>query len=233
MKRFIDLSLSSLALLIFSPIFIFLIFIIWIQDFKNPIYSAPRIGKNRKKFIMYKLRSMNINASLSGVESTSTDDKRITKIGKITRKFKLDEISQLINVFLGSMSLVGPRPNTPKGIENYTKLEQELLSIKPGITDFASIIFSDEGEILKNSENPDLDYDKLIRPRKSILGIFYLKNSSLIIDFYLCIITLISIFSKKIALKLIERILKTLNADEEIIKIASRAEKLRPMSPPK
>ena len=233
MKRFIDLSLSSLALLIFSPIFIFLIFIIWIQDFKNPIYSAPRIGKNRKKFIMYKLRSMNINASLSGVESTSTDDKRITKIGKITRKFKLDEISQLINVFLGSMSLVGPRPNTPKGIENYTKLEQELLSIKPGITDFASIIFSDEGEILKNSKDPDLDYDKLIRPRKSILGIFYLKNSSLIIDFYLCIITLISIFSKKIALKLIERILKTLNADEEIIKIASRAEKLRPMSPPK
>ncbi|MFL2746760.1 MAG: sugar transferase [Gammaproteobacteria bacterium] len=233
MKRFIDLSLSFLALLIISPIFIFLIFIIWIQDFKNPIYSAPRIGKNSKKFIMYKLRSMNINASLSGVESTSTDDKRITKIGKIIRKFKLDEISQLINVFLGSMSLVGPRPNTPKGIENYTKLEQELLSVKPGITDFASIIFSDEGEILKNSENPDLDYDKLIRPRKSILGIFYLKNYSLIIDFYLCIITLISIFSKKIALKLIERILKTLNADEEIIKIASRTEKLRPMSPPK
>lgn len=233
MKRFIDLSLSFLALLIISPIFIFLIFIIWIQDFKNPIYSAPRIGKNSKKFIMYKLRSMNTNASLSGVESTSTDDKRITKIGKIIRKFKLDEISQLINVFLGSMSLVGPRPNTPKGIENYTKLEQELLSVKPGITDFASIIFSDEGEILKNSENPDLDYDKLIRPRKSILGIFYLKNSSLIIDFYLCIITLISIFSKKITLKLIERVLITLNADEEIIKIASRTEKLRPMSPPK
>lgn len=232
MKRFIDFSLSFSALLIFSPIFIFLIFIIWIQDFKNPIYSAPRMGKNSKKFIMYKLRSMNINASLSGVESTSSDDKRITKIGKIIRKFKLDEISQLINVFLGSMSLVGPRPNTPKGIENYTKLEQELLSVKPGITDFASIIFSDEGEILKNSKDPDLDYDKLIRPRKSILGIFYLKNSSLIIDFYLCIITLISIFSKKIALKLIKKILNTLNADEEIIKIASRAEKLRPMSPP-
>ncbi len=233
MKRFIDLSSSFLALLIFSPIFVFLIFIIWIQDFKNPIYSAPRMGKNSKKFIMYKLRSMKVNASLSGVESTSSDDKRITKIGKIIRKFKLDEISQLINVFLGSMSLVGPRPNTPKGIENYTKLEKELLSVKPGITDFASIIFSDEGEILKNSKDPDLDYDKLIRPRKSILGIFYLKNSSLIIDFYLCIITLISIFSKKLALKLIEKILNTLNADEEIIKIASRAEKLTPMSPPK
>tara|TARA_A100001011_G_scaffold224751_1_gene232704 strand:- start:5243 stop:5944 length:702 start_codon:yes stop_codon:yes gene_type:complete len=233
MKRFIDLFLSFFGLLIFSPILIFFIFLIWMQDFKNPIYSAPRIGKNSKKFFMYKLRSMNVNASHSGVESTSSNDKRITKIGRIIRKFKIDEISQLINVFLGSMSLVGPRPNTSKGVESYTKLEQELLKVKPGITDFASIVFSDEGEILKDSKDPDLDYDKLIRPRKSILGIFYLNNSNLIIDFCLCIITLTSIFSKKRALEQLKRILKILNADEEIIKIASRGEKLMPMNPPK
>jgi lipopolysaccharide/colanic/teichoic acid biosynthesis glycosyltransferase len=107
---------------------------------------------------------------LPGVDSTSSSDNRITPIGKIVRKFKLDELPQLFHVLTGKMSLVGPRPNVWNDVKIYTKEEKELLSIKPGITDFSSIIFSDEGDILSNYKNPDLKYNQLIRPWKSRLG---------------------------------------------------------------
>lgn len=232
MKRVLDLFFSSFGLLIFSPFLISLIILIWIQDFKNPIYSSVRIGKNKKEFLMYKLRSMRINSDRSGVESTSSNDMRITEIGKIIRNLKMDELSQLINVFFGSMSLVGPRPNTLKGVSKYTQLEKKLLEMKPGITDFASIVFSDEGDILKSSNDPDLDYDKLIRPRKSLLGLFYVKNSSILIDVCLCLITVTAIFSRKKGLFLLGGLLKFLKADKSLIDIASRVEKLEPMAPP-
>ena len=121
---------------------------------------------------MYKLRTMIINADSTGVDSTSSNDNRITSVGKFIRKFKIDEISQLINVLLGDMSLVGPRPNVLREILMYTDLEKELLTVKPGITDFASIVFSDEGEILSDSDDPDIDYNQLIRPGKGYLGNF-------------------------------------------------------------
>ena len=121
---------------------------------------------------MIKLRSMIVNAEKSKVDSTSSNDPRITKIGKIIRKLKLDELSQLFNVFIGEMSLVGPRPNVKRETDLYTKVEKNLLSVKPGITDFASIIFSDESEILKNVDDPDISYNQLIRPWKSRLGLF-------------------------------------------------------------
>lgn len=232
MKRIFDIIFSLIGLIIFSPFFIILIFLIWIQDLKNPIYSATRVGKKNKKFTMYKLRSMKIYADTSGVESTAVDDKRITKVGKVIRRFKMDELSQLINVFFGSMSLVGPRPNTLKGVRNYSQEEIKLLDIKPGITDFASIVFSDEGDILKSSLNPDLDYEKLIRPRKSLLGLFYVKKSNNFLDLILCLVTLVAIFSRPKALYLIVIILRYLEADDELIMIGSRKEKLFPLSHP-
>ena len=166
----------------FAPILIPVIILIWIQDFKNPFYIAPRVGLNGKLFKMIKLRSMIINADSSGVDSTSNNDTRITIVGKFIRKFKLDELSQIYNVLIGDMSFVGPRPNVKNETDLYTNEEKVLITVKPGITDFSSIVFSDEGEILSNSVDPNIDYNQLIRPGKSMLGIFYVNNNNLILD---------------------------------------------------
>ena len=226
MKRFTDLIISFLGLVLLSPVILPILIIVWLQDFHNPFYVASRVGKNEKIFKMIKLRSMKINADKSGVDSTSSNDSRITTVGKFIRKFKLDEISQLINVFIGDMSLVGPRPNVKRETDLYTLEEKHLLSVKPGITDFSSIVFSDEGDILKDSDDPDLDYNQLIRPWKSRMGIFYIKNKSLGLDLSLIFLTIISIFSRDLALKKINKILVRLNADKNLINIAKRNSKL-------
>ncbi len=191
------------------------------------------MGKNYKPFKMYKLRSMYKGADNSGVLSTSSNDNRITPIGKIIRKIKLDEISQLINVFIGNMSLVGPRPQVISHINNeYTNVEKELLIVKPGITDFSSIVFSDEAEILKNSLNPDLDYNQLIRPWKSRLGILYIRHQSILLDIKLILLTIISIISKEKALNGINKILLKFSVDKKLIEVAKRKNQLTPYPPP-
>lgn len=207
-------------------------FLVWINDFGNPFYTAMRVGKDEKKFKMFKLRSMIVNADKTGVDSTSNNDMRITRIGKFIRKFKMDELSQLINVLLGDMSLVGPRPNVQRETDLYTKSEKKLLLVRPGITDISSIVFSDEGEILSNSKDPDIDYNQLIRPGKGYLGIFYIENQSFLLDIKLIFITLITIFNRNLALKNISKLLKKYNASESLIRIAERKEKLVPSPPP-
>lgn len=232
MKRIIDILASFFGLLLLSPILVPLLLLVWLQDFSNPFYIAPRVGKNEKIFKMFKLRSMKVNADKSGVDSTSSNDNRITKVGKFIRKFKLDELSQLINVFIGDMSLVGPRPNVKRETDLYTKAEKGLLKVKPGITDFSSIIFSDEGDILENSSDPDLDYNKLIRPWKSRLGLFYIENSNLIMDLKLIFLTIVAILSRETALSYIVKILLKKNASKNLIIVASRKEELVPFPPP-
>ena len=232
MKRFIDITLSLFGLVLFSPILFPVILVIWIQDWHSPFYIAPRVGKNEKIFNIVKLRSMIINADKSGVDSTSSNDKRITSIGRFIRKYKLDELSQLWNVFKGDMSLVGPRPNVKRETDLYTNEEKLLLSIKPGITDFSSIVFSDENDILKDQTDPDIAYNQLIRPRKSMLGIFYVNNESLLVDISLIWITAIAIISKQAAIRSTVTILKSLKANEFLLEIAKREKDLVPMPPP-
>ena len=125
MKRFTDLIISLFGLILLSPIILPVLLIVWLQDFHNPFYVAPRVGKNEKIFKMIKLRSMKINADKSGVDSTSSNDSRITSVGRFIRKIKLDEISQLINVLFGDMSLVGPRPNV-KEKQTYILLKKNF-----------------------------------------------------------------------------------------------------------
>jgi len=175
---------------------------------------------------------MIVNADKSGVDSTSANDQRITNIGRFIRKFKLDELTQLWNVLIGDMSLVGPRPNVKRETDLYTSQEKKLLSVKPGITDFSSIIFSDEGEILKNQEDPDIAYNQLIRPWKSRLGIFYIEKRSFWIDIKLINFTVIAIISRDKALKKISQLLISLNADNELINISKRIGELVPTPPP-
>ena len=127
MKRFTDLIISLFGLIFLSPIILPVLLIVWLQDFHNPFYVAPRVGKNEKIFKMIKLRSMKINADKSGVDSTSSNDSRITSVGRFIRKIKLDEISQLINVLLGDMSLVGPRPNVKRETDLYTLKKRNFI----------------------------------------------------------------------------------------------------------
>ena len=214
------------------PILFPVIFIVWIQDFKSPFYIPLRVGKNGKLFKMIKLRSMIVNADSSGVDSTGLNDERITRIGKIIRKFKLDELSQLLNVLIGDMSLVGPRPNVKKETDLYTDIENDLLSVKPGITDISSIVFSDEGDILADKSDPDLAYNQLIRPWKSRLGLIYIKNQSFMLDIQLIFLTVVSIYSRDLALASIVKILSRLEVDNEIIEISKRKKDLYPFPPP-
>lgn len=232
MKRILDFILSLIGLVLASPILLPTIFLVWIQDWHSPFYIAPRVGKNERLFQMLKLRSMIINADKSGVDSTSSNDKRITVVGRFIRKYKMDELSQLWNVLIGDMSLVGPRPNVKRETDLYTTQEKLLLTVKPGITDFSSIVFSDEGDILKDQVDPDIAYNQLIRPGKSMLGIFYIRKRSLFIDFQLIYLTAIAIISKEYALKGVVRLLRKLKAEDILLQIASREKELVPMPPP-
>ena len=231
-KRFIDFLFSLIGLIILSPVLLIFCFLIWVQDPKSPFYISLRVGKQNKDFRLIKLRSMVVNADSSGVDSTSKDDIRITKIGSLIRQYKIDEIPQLINVLLGQMSFVGPRPNVRSDVNLYTKKEEFLLNVKPGITDFSSIIFSDEGEILAGSKDPDLKYNQVIRPWKSRLGILYIENSSIFLDLKLLIYTLIAILRKDIVINLINKELLTIGAEKELIEVCKRRKKLIPYPPP-
>jgi len=232
MKRLLDLVLSSVGLVLGSPIIAAAAVIVWLQDFKSPFYRPARVGKDGRLFRMVKLRSMVVDADKSGVDSTAGNDPRITAVGRIIRKFKLDELTQLWNVLWGDMSLVGPRPNLERETTRYTSEEQKLLSVKPGITDLASIVFADEGEILSNKPDPDLAYHQLIRPWKNRLALLGLAHQSIWLDLRIVFLTALTIFSRERALARVGRILTELGADEQLKKIAARRDPLIPFPPP-
>ncbi len=233
-KSLFDYIISILLVIIFSPIIIITSFFIWNQDYSNPFYIASRVGKNEKLFKMIKFRSMVIDADKNNVDSTSSNDNRITKIGSIIRKYKIDEIPNLFNIIKGEMSFVGPRPNVKRETDLYTDQEKSLLTIKPGITDLSSIVFSDEGDILKDSEDPDIDYNQLIRPWKSRLGIFYVDNNSILLDIKILYLTIISLYNKSFALRKIEFLLLKKNnlIDKKLLKVVKRKSPLIPYPPP-
>ena len=231
-KRLFDVTASAFGLLLASPILLTVMLLVWLQDNHSPFYVAPRVGRNNQSFKMIKLRSMVINADNSGVDSTAANDNRITAVGKFIRRYKLDELTQLWNVLKGDMSLVGPRPNVKRETDLYTPVERKLLRVKPGITDISSIVFSDECDILEGQSDPDIAYNQLIRPGKSLLGLLYIENQSLALDMNLCFLTFIAIFSRKKSLLGVHEILKSINAPEHVIQLAQRRRTLVPMSPP-
>ena len=231
-KKLFDFVLAFIGLIVLSPLLITITISVWLQDFKSPFYISDRVGKDEKIFKIIKLRSMVIGADKKGIDSTSVNDTRITRVGKIVRKYKLDELSQLVNVLKGDMSLVGPRPNVKRETDIYTTEEKKLLEVKPGITDFASIVFADEGEILANQSDPDIAYNQLIRPGKSKLGLFYVKNQSLFLDLKILVLTSLAIISRENALKFSAGLLKRNRADEELIILSTRKKVLVPTPPP-
>jgi len=232
MKRLFDILASLLGLIVLSPVLLVFMYLVYRQDKHSPFYVASRVGKDGLMFKMLKLRSMSVNADKSGVDSTSVDDIRITPIGHKIRKYKLDEFTQLWNVLIGDMSLVGPRPNVASDTNLYTDIERGLLAVRPGITDFSSIVFSDEGEILEGKDNPDLAYNQLIRPWKSRLGLAYIENQSFLLDLQLVFYTIVAIISKPTALIWVAKKLNNLDVDADTVRVSKREVNLFPFPPP-
>lgn len=182
LKRVFDVAVAAIGLLVLVPILIAVAVKINKEDGGATFYRGQRVGKDGKQFNIYKFRTMVVNAEKIGGPSTSEDDPRVTQIGKVLRKYKLDELPQLINVLKGEMSLVGPRPEVPSEVKTYTEEEKRVLTVKPGITDWASIAFRNEGEILKGSADPHQAYREKIRPEKLRLALSYVDNVSLKTD---------------------------------------------------
>ena len=191
--RFFDFVLSLVGLVILAPIFIVLA--VWIKiDSMGPVfYKQIRVGQNGKDFSLFKFRSMVVDADKKGLITIGGRDPRITRSGYFIRKYKLDELPQLINVLVGDMSLVGPRPEVKKYVELYTDEQQKVLSVKPGITDYASIEYMDENEILGKSTDPEKTYIEEIMPEKIKYNMKYIKNRSLIEYFKIIFLTVLKI----------------------------------------
>jgi lipopolysaccharide/colanic/teichoic acid biosynthesis glycosyltransferase len=232
MKRAFDVTVSFLALLLLWPLLAAIALLIWAEDRRSPLFLARRVAQGGGDFQMMKFRTMIPDAWKSGVNSTAAGDRRITRVGRWLRKGKLDELPQLWNVFTGDMSLVGPRPQVRADVGLYTREEARMLSARPGITDLASIVFSDEGEILAGSDDPDLLYNQIIRPWKSRLILLYLENQSFLGDLEIVWITALSLGSRPRALRSVGLLLDSLGADEKLRTMAAREQVLEPWPPP-
>jgi lipopolysaccharide/colanic/teichoic acid biosynthesis glycosyltransferase len=195
LKRGFDLLVAGSALVVLSPILGFIAFRIKSFDGGPVLYAGRRVGLHGRPFGMYKFRSMVLNADKIGGSSTPDDDPRITPVGRFLRRYKLDELPQLINVVRGEMSLVGPRPQVQWAVDLYTPEQREVLTVRPGITDYASVRFPNEGEILKGSTDPDRDYMEKIHPEKMRLSLEYVRSRSLLTDFKVLAQTASAIFS--------------------------------------
>lgn len=181
-KRTIDVCISGIGLVVLSPLFAVLAVRIKLYDGEPIFYRARRVGMHGEMFWMYKFRTMRPDAERIGGSSTPGDDPRITPPGNFLRRHKLDELPQLMNVVKGDMSLVGPRPQVEWAVKLYTAEEREVLSVRPGMTDYASVRFPNEGEILRGSSDPDRDYMELIHPEKMRLSLEYVRTRSLLTD---------------------------------------------------
>ena len=231
-KRTFDIVVSLTGLIVLSPLLLAVAIAIWLQDMQSPFYVADRAARENGSFRMVKFRSMVVNADRIGGSTTAASDRRITPVGRFVRSYKFDEFLQLWNVLRGDMSLVGPRPQVPQDAALYTDMEMRMLSVRPGITDPASIVFSDEGEILKGSSDPDLLYNQIIRPWKSRLALAYIDHGSLCTDIYLIALTVIAIVSKRRALRLLGSMLRRWHLDMLLVRMATREEPLLAYPPP-
>jgi lipopolysaccharide/colanic/teichoic acid biosynthesis glycosyltransferase len=181
-KRAFDLGLSSLGIIVLSPLIAAIALRIRIDRDGPVLYRGTRVGLGSKEFKILKFRTMVANADRIGGPNTPDDDPRLTRTGRALRRHKLDELPQLFNVLGGSMSFVGPRPQVPEEVAGYTDEERLLLTVRPGITDWASLRFHNEGEILKSQPDPDRAYAELIRPEKMRLGLEYVRRGTLLDD---------------------------------------------------
>lgn len=194
MKRVFDLVASFAVLLIVWPILLGISLAIALETRGGVFYRQIRVGKNAREFLLFKFRSMAANSDKSGQLTVGENDNRITKVGYILRKTKLDEVPQLLNILLGDMSVIGPRPEVPKYVALYTETQKKVLSVRPGLSDYASLEYMKENELLAKSDNPEQTYINEIMPEKLALNLRYIKEQSLLVDLKIIFATVFKIF---------------------------------------
>jgi lipopolysaccharide/colanic/teichoic acid biosynthesis glycosyltransferase len=232
MKRLFDVVFSIVCLTVSLPLLAVLAAIVHLHDGGPALYRARRLGVGGIPFTLLKFRSMAVDADKIPVDTTSDNDPRLTPVGRAIRRGKLDELPQFWNVLRGDMSVVGPRPQVVREVAIYTPVEQGLLSVRPGITDFSSIVFSDLEQIVKDHPDPDIAYNQLVRPWKSRLGLFYIANRSLRMDIAIVVLTVWNAVSRRATLDAVGRILAVHDAPAELIAAAARRAELVPTPPP-
>jgi lipopolysaccharide/colanic/teichoic acid biosynthesis glycosyltransferase len=181
-KRLFDLVVAAVGLTLVAPVLVSIAVMVKLCSRGPVLYRGVRVGLDGKLFAMLKFRTMVVNAESLGGSATAADDPRITTVGKFLRRYKLDELPQFLNVLLGDMSLVGPRPEVQKYVDLYSLEEKAILTVRPGITDWASIWNSNEAAVLEGSRDPEKAYEELIRPTKLALQLLYVQNHSLLVD---------------------------------------------------
>ena len=181
-KRCFDIFFSLLGILFLLLLFLFVAIAIKCSSKGHVLFKQERVGKNGKTFKIWKFRSMVVDAEAKGRQITTDGDSRITKVGKFIRKTKIDELPQLFNVLSGKMSFVGPRPEVPRYVELYTEEQRKVLTVKPGITDLASIEYRNENDLLKEAEDPDRKYIEEIMPAKLELNLKYIEKAGFFYD---------------------------------------------------
>lgn len=184
-KRASDIIISALSLLLLLPVFIIIAIAVKCSSKGDVYFRQERVGKGGKTFKIYKFRTMVSDAESKGLQITVGADARITKVGKFLRKTKMDELPQLINVLIGSMSLVGPRPEVPKYVNMYDDIQRNVLLVRPGITELASIVYRNENELLAKSDTPEDTYINEIMPEKIRLNLEYIKKMNVFYDLIL------------------------------------------------
>lgn len=193
LKRAMDIVVSGGALLVLWPVLLLIALAIKIDDPGPVFYRQVRVGRNGKTFRIFKFRTMIVDADKKGLQITVGRDSRITRMGALLRKTKLDELAQLINVFTGEMSFVGPRPEVPKYVDMYTPYQRQVLLVRPGITDYASIAYRNENDMLEGAEDPERMYIDVIMPDKIELNMKYLREISPLADIRLILSTIIAV----------------------------------------
>jgi lipopolysaccharide/colanic/teichoic acid biosynthesis glycosyltransferase len=230
--RLVEILLAGIASLATLPFLALGALAIVIEDRRSPIYVAMRVGRLGRRFRMYKVRTMRVDADAVKLYSTADGDARLLVAGRWIRRFKLDELPQFWNILAGDMSFVGPRPNVPAEVAMYTTEEQHLLDVRPGVTDFASIVFSDLSQILAGAPDPNREYNRLVRPWKSRLGLHYVRNRGLGVDLILVGLTAVSVLSRRTALAGVSRILRATGAASDLVAVAQRKSPIVAVPPP-
>jgi len=194
MKRLFDIIVSFFALLLISPFLLLISLFILLSSKGGIFYLQNRVGQHAKEFKLFKFRTMVPNADTKGLLTVGGRDPRVTKIGYYLRKYKVDELPQLLNVLIGNMSLVGPRPEVKKYTDLYNEEQKKVLFVKPGITDYASLLYFEENELLAKSSNPEETYIEKIMPAKLKLNQKYIENMGFLTDMTIIWKTVMRVF---------------------------------------
>ena len=193
MKRFLDILSSSVVLLVLLPVWLVIALLIVTESKGGVFYKQVRVGKDNRDFFLYKFRTMRVGSDQKGLLTVGERDNRITRVGYFLRKYKIDEFPQLLNVIKGDMSIVGPRPEVRKYVDLYTPEQMKVLSVRPGLTDLASIKYVHENEVLAASDNPEKTYIDEVMPAKLDLNLQYIADQSLMGDIRLIFNTFLAI----------------------------------------